>query len=65
MNINQKYIKCFNQKKSAELIKAGFSFLFEKSGVYYHSNNEQIIKNFSDNDFQVLNNTKYSSYIPL
>ncbi len=65
MNLQQKYIKCFTQKKSAELSEAGFSFLFEKAGVYYHSNNEQIVKNFTDDNYQILNNTKYSSYIPL
>ena len=63
MNINKKYIKCFTQKKSAELQKAGFSFLFERANVYYHENNEQVIK-FSDNK-NLLKDTKYSLYIPL
>lgn len=63
MNINKKYIKCFTQQKSAELEQAGFSFLFEKAGVYYHECNEQIVK-FCDNK-DLLKDTKYSSYIPL
>jgi len=63
MNINKKYIKCFTQKKSAELQEAGFSFLFEKAGVFYHLNNEQVIAKFSD-DKSILKDTKYSSYIP-
>jgi len=62
MNLQQKYIKCFSQKKSAELSEAGFCFLFEKGNVYYHENNEQVIK-FSDNK-NLLKDTKYSLYIP-
>ena len=63
MNLEKKYIKCFTQKKSAELSEAGFLFLFEKGNVYYHLNNEQVIK-FSDNK-NLLKDTKYSMYIPL
>lgn len=63
MNIKNKYVKCFNQQKSAELQEAGFSFLFMKAGVWYHENNEQIV-NFSD-DKSILKDTKYCSYIPL
>ncbi len=62
MKLDKKYIKCFNQKKSAELNEAGFSFLFEQAGVYYHENNQQSTK-FSDNK-SILKDTKYSSYIP-
>jgi len=65
MKINKKYIKCFNQKKSAELTEAGFSFLFEQAGVFYHINNEFLIAKFSDDNSNILKGTKYSSWIPL
>jgi len=65
MNLkNNKYIKCFTQQKSAELSEVGFPFLFEKAGVYYHENNEQVIVKFSD-DKNLLKDTKYSLYIPI
>lgn len=63
MKLDKKYIKCFTQKKSTELNEVGFSFLFEKANVYYHLNNEQVIK-FSDNK-DLLKDTKFSTYIPL
>jgi len=67
MKLDKKYIKCFNQKKSAELQEAGFSFLFEQAGVYYHKNDEQTVSKFSsDNDnSNILKDTKYSAWIPL
>ncbi len=69
MNINRKYIKCFNQKKSAELNNAGFSFLFEQNGVYYHQSNELLIAKFSEDDnsniSNILKGTKQSLYIPI
>ena len=68
MNLQQKYIKCFSQKKSAQLQEAGFSFLFEKANVYYHNNNELLTVKFSDNkdndNSNILKDTKYSSWIP-
>ena len=63
MKLNKRYIKAFSKSKSEELINVGYKFLFEANGVYYHENNEQIIK-FSDNK-NLLNGTKYSSFIPI
>ena len=62
MRLNKRYIKAFSKSKSEELQEVGYKFLFESNGVYYHENNEQIIK-FSD-DKSILKDTKYSIYIP-
>lgn len=64
MQITNKYIKAFTNKKKEELESAGFSFLFEKSGVWYFKNQEHPISKFSDNK-NILKGCKYSTYIPL
>lgn len=63
MKLNKRYIKAFSKNKSEELIEYGYKFLFEANGIYWFENNEQVIK-FSDNK-NLLNGTKYSSFIPI
>ena len=63
MKLNKRYIKAFSKIKSEELIEIGYKFLYEANGVWYHENNEQVIK-FSDNK-SLLNGTKYSSFISI
>ena len=64
MNLTNKYIKCFSLKKKEELENAGFSFLFQKAGVWYFKNQEHSVSKFSDNK-NILQGCKYSTYIPL
>lgn len=64
MKLKNRYIKCFSKVKSEQLQEIGYKFLYEANGVYYHENNEQVIK-FSDNNSNILKGTKYSSWIPL
>lgn len=61
--IKNKYIKCFTEEKSAELQEAGFLFLYEKAGVYYHQNNEELVVKFSKDE--LLKDIKFSKWINL
>jgi len=63
MKLKNKYIKCYSSDKSAQLQKAGFLFLYEQNGVYYHQNNEDLVVKFSKNE--LLKDTKFSSWIGL
>ena len=65
MKLENKYLKCFSQEKSAQLQEAGFVFLYEKAGVYYHQNNEDLVIKFSNTNINILDNTKFSSWIGL
>lgn len=55
-----KYIKAFSQEKANFLSEMGFSFLFEKQGVYWFENDEKLIK-FSESD--LLKDTKMTNTI--
>jgi hypothetical protein len=63
MKLENKYLKCFDKNKSDTLNQSGFEFLFQKNGVYYHKNNENIVAKFSNTD--ILKDTKFSTWIGL
>jgi len=60
----EKYIKCFSQEKSDSLSKLGFTFLFEKQGVFWFENSFEKIENFSSNE-EILKDTKITNTINL
>lgn len=53
-----KYIKAFSQEKADSLKELGFTYLFEKQGVYWFENDEKLIK-FSEAN--ILNDTQTSN----
>lgn len=63
MKLKQKYVHCFDLEKSETLNEAGYDFLYEKDGIYYHLNNEDITVKFSDDD--ILKDCKLSTWIAL
>lgn len=63
MQLKQKYLKCFNSDKAEQLRQVGYTYLYEKNGVYYFQNNENLTIKFSSND--VLNGVKQSMTINL
>jgi hypothetical protein len=65
MKLDKKYIKCFTQNKSKQLQEAGYKFLYESNGVFYFEDNQNITVKFSDDNSNILKDTKYSLYIPL
>ena len=60
---HNKYIRCFDEIKSAQLQEAGFLFLFEQNGVYFHKNNDDLTVKFSNTE--ILEDIKFSSWIGL
>jgi hypothetical protein len=58
---NKKYIKCFSNKDYNKLINKGFCFLYEKDGIFYFENNQELITKFSKDD--LMNNIKFSQTI--
>lgn len=58
MILQPKYIKAFSQEKSNQLSIAGYEFLYEQNGVYYHKKLEQTEAKFSNDD--LFKNTKFS-----
>jgi hypothetical protein len=63
MQLKQKYLKCFTNDKAEQLKQLGYTYLYDKNGVYYFQNNENLTIKFSDND--ILNGVKQSMTINL
>jgi len=59
----EKYIKCFSEEKCSNLIKSGFTFLYEQNSVFYLENNEKLNIKFSDNE--LFEDIKFSNTINL
>jgi len=59
----KKFIKCFSDDKYSQLLQAGYTFLYERNGVWYFNDDDKLNVNFSSSD--VLKDTKLSQWINL
>ncbi len=62
MKLKNKYIKAFSEEKSEQLKNAGYKYLYEKNGVYYFEDCDQLNAKFSNNS-DILKDTKTSMWI--
>ena len=58
---NKKYIKCFSNEEANKLKNTGFHFLYERDGIFYFENNQNLINNFEKEN--TIKNVKFSSTI--
>jgi hypothetical protein len=47
IRLDYKYLKAFSKEKSEALSEAGYEFLYESAGVYYHRQNKDLVAKFS------------------
>jgi hypothetical protein len=59
--VENKYLKCFTQKKSEQLKEAGYEYLYESNGIFYFQNSKELTVKFSNTN--LLEDTKPSMWI--